>query len=66
MTDSYKPTNEEKEIVINCLYEYCIPKVHGLSVDEVATKLLTRLHDRNQAVIASANRPRATHPSQTI
>lgn len=63
---TYQPSIEEKEIVINALYEFVIPRTNGQTVDEVATILLTRLHDRNEAVTASANRPRAQHPSETI
>lgn len=63
---SYTPSNEEKEIVISTLYEFTVPKTHGQTADEVATTLLTRLHERNEAVLASANRPRAQHPSEAV
>lgn len=63
---SYTPTPQEKEIVINALYEFCIPKTHGQTADEVATTLLTRLHDRNKAVIDASARPRAQHPSEAV
>lgn len=66
METRYNPTTEEKEIVINALYEFCIPKVHGMTADEVATKLLTRLHDRNRSVVDASARPRATHPRDTV
>lgn len=64
----YSP--EEFQTVYSTLEAYVVPKAsaHGMTIYELSDLILRRvkLSERNQSVILSAERPRATHPSETI
>ena len=54
---TWTPSNGDKEIVIDVLGEYCIPKTfHNQTADEVAAILLQRLHERNERILGHAKR----------